>query len=444
MNSFPAEAISRSRVLVVGDVMLDRYWFGEVERISPEAPVPVVRVARREDRLGGAANVARNIAALRAGLPSPRMVDFDRYALRAFVLVALIASVFVAGPEKYARIASAFDWRGVAGEEAGYRVDAWIDPPNYTGKPPILLKLAANGIDAKHPQKMAVPIGSTVIVRTSGGDLKIDATSGLVPPKAADKTADKSAAKTPSIKKADDPAPDQHERRLVLRGDAHLEIRHSGALLGNFNLAVIPDKPPRIELTDAPRSNLRGSLTLSYKIEDDYGVVGATAEFSDPHIEGAKGHMRSLVAPPSVALALPAGPGGLGETEMTADLSDHPWAGARVRMVLKTHDEGGNEGRSDPIEITLPAKHFVKPLAAALAEQRRDLILGRTASRHDRELCAQGKRDLGVSCHAYLRATLFHLDHFEPGQPRLAGDFCLGHAAAEPQLSQLLTKPQKK
>jgi rfaE bifunctional protein kinase chain/domain len=64
MKSFPAEAIAHSRVLVVGDVMLDRYWFGEVERISPEAPVPVVRVARREDRLGGAANVARNVAAL--------------------------------------------------------------------------------------------------------------------------------------------------------------------------------------------------------------------------------------------------------------------------------------------------------------------------------------------------------------------------------------------
>ena len=48
MSSFPAETIARSRVLVVGDVMLDRYWFGEVERISPEAPVPVVRVARRE------------------------------------------------------------------------------------------------------------------------------------------------------------------------------------------------------------------------------------------------------------------------------------------------------------------------------------------------------------------------------------------------------------
>ena len=67
---FPVERAGATNVLVVGDVMLDRYWFGEVDRISPEAPVPVVRVARREDRLGGAANVARNIVALgaRAGL----------------------------------------------------------------------------------------------------------------------------------------------------------------------------------------------------------------------------------------------------------------------------------------------------------------------------------------------------------------------------------------
>jgi D-glycero-beta-D-manno-heptose-7-phosphate kinase len=54
------------QILVVGDVMLDRYWFGEVSRISPEAPVPVVRVERREERLGGAANVARNAVALGA------------------------------------------------------------------------------------------------------------------------------------------------------------------------------------------------------------------------------------------------------------------------------------------------------------------------------------------------------------------------------------------
>ncbi len=55
---------SRCKLLVVGDVMLDRYWFGDVKRISPEAPVPIVRVQRTEERPGGAANVARNMAAL--------------------------------------------------------------------------------------------------------------------------------------------------------------------------------------------------------------------------------------------------------------------------------------------------------------------------------------------------------------------------------------------
>ena len=60
------DEVRNVRLLVVGDVMLDRYWFGEVSRISPEAPVPVVKVERLEERLGGAANVARNAVALGA------------------------------------------------------------------------------------------------------------------------------------------------------------------------------------------------------------------------------------------------------------------------------------------------------------------------------------------------------------------------------------------
>ncbi len=61
-----AAALNAAKVLVVGDAMLDRYWFGAVERISPEAPVPVVRVTREEERLGGAANVALNVKTLGA------------------------------------------------------------------------------------------------------------------------------------------------------------------------------------------------------------------------------------------------------------------------------------------------------------------------------------------------------------------------------------------
>ena len=68
---------SATRILVVGDVMLDRYWFGEVSRISPEAPVPVVKVERTEERPGGAANVARNCAALGARVTLLSVVGAD-------------------------------------------------------------------------------------------------------------------------------------------------------------------------------------------------------------------------------------------------------------------------------------------------------------------------------------------------------------------------------
>jgi rfaE bifunctional protein kinase chain/domain len=74
--------LQRARVLVVGDAMLDRYLFGEVERISPEAPVPVVRVTREEHRLGGAANVALNVKALGPGVMLITVVGEDEPARR--------------------------------------------------------------------------------------------------------------------------------------------------------------------------------------------------------------------------------------------------------------------------------------------------------------------------------------------------------------------------
>jgi rfaE bifunctional protein kinase chain/domain len=77
-RSLPAfERLASCRILVVGDVMLDRYWHGEVSRISPEAPVPVVHVRREENRLGGAANVALNVKTLGAQATLLSMVGQD-------------------------------------------------------------------------------------------------------------------------------------------------------------------------------------------------------------------------------------------------------------------------------------------------------------------------------------------------------------------------------
>ena len=82
------EKLSQARVLVVGDVMLDRYWYGAVDRISPEAPVPVVRITREEERNGGAANVAYNVVTLGAQSSLLTVVGDDEASHKLEALVA--------------------------------------------------------------------------------------------------------------------------------------------------------------------------------------------------------------------------------------------------------------------------------------------------------------------------------------------------------------------
>jgi rfaE bifunctional protein kinase chain/domain len=96
-------SIAAARVLIVGDAMLDRYWFGAVERISPEAPVPVVKVNREEERLGGAANVAMNVKALGAQATLLTVVGEDEPAahLRAMLEREGIRTVLGTDPKLY-------------------------------------------------------------------------------------------------------------------------------------------------------------------------------------------------------------------------------------------------------------------------------------------------------------------------------------------------------
>lgn len=95
------ERLSKARVLVVGDVMLDRYWYGAVDRISPEAPVPVVRVTREEERNGGAANVAYNVVTLGAQSSLLTVVGEDEasHKLEALVANTGIQTYFGRDPE---------------------------------------------------------------------------------------------------------------------------------------------------------------------------------------------------------------------------------------------------------------------------------------------------------------------------------------------------------
>jgi uncharacterized protein (TIGR02302 family) len=390
-----------------------------LDRIDRQSGLASHPAAVIDDRLGNGAsdpatralwNLHRRraeqaVALLRTGGPSPRMVDLDRHALRAAVLVALIATGFVAGPEKYARVAAAFDWRFEASPRKDYRIDAWIDPPAYTGKPPVVLNLDGN----QNPQQIEAPSGSIVVIHAPGGNLDMEV-KGALAEAAKDRNTDGHASQT-----ASGAAKPSSETRLVLRGDATLTLGHSGALLGAFDIHAILDQPPSIALTGPPKFNALGSMTLKYSVADDYGVTGAEARFAKPALAGRHPATRSLVDPPHIPLLLPPPPNPDGEAETTADLSEHPWAGARVEMTLTARDEGGNEGSSDPFETTLPQKPFVKPLARALAEQRRNLVLApedraRVATALEALMIAPEMFDTGAGVYLGLRVAFDRLN----------------------------------
>ncbi len=302
----------------------------------------------------------RALEAIRVARPAPRMAERDPYALRFGVALIAFAAAVVAGPELYGRFTAAFDWRGgdAALTTAESRIDAWIDPPPYAGRPPVVIDLKSAG-----PQTLTVFEDSALVVRGEP-DVVETRVEGLIAPADANAGAPKAGtlAAAPS------------ERRWTIRGDGKATIWRGGTKAANITFAVTPAGTPTIKLTEEPRANLSGSLTLAYRLDDRYGLSNARADFALPH-DPSKPAPRSLAQPPQAALQLPPSANGVGEARTTADLSEHPWAGARAQMTLSAVSVSGKTGSSAPIEVTLPQRPFHNPLARALVEQRRDLIL---------------------------------------------------------------------
>jgi uncharacterized protein (TIGR02302 family) len=296
-----------------------------------------------------------SIRRVRAGLPSPRLALHDPWALRALIVVLMVATYIAAGDERRVRVAAAFDWNGVFAAD-NIRVDAWVTPPLYTGRPPVILSAANKDAAAPAAGPLAVPTGSKLIVRSSGGALDVIAGGGLAetaPPEQAPKGTS--------------------EKHFTITGDGTAHVRAPSGQ-PQWRFTALPDRPPTIALAKDPERQARGSLQLSYKLEDDYGVTEARASLSArPSSDAAP--PRPLFEPPQFALVLPnvRTRNGVGQT--VKDLSEDPYAGADVTLTLTAKDEAGNEGRSEPFNMRLPERLFTKPLARALIEQRRTLAL---------------------------------------------------------------------
>ncbi len=299
---------------------------------------------------------AEAVDRLRVGLPRPGMPRHDPFALRAALVVAAVASLFVAGTEWRERIGSAFDWRHPPAPGPNYRIDGWIDPPLYTRTPPLLVTLS------EPEQRLRAPVNSRLVVRIAGEN------SGAA-----------QTALTPNAGLKPEPGkegrPDLREERFqVLGPHADLTVA-TPAGTRRLTVETIPDSPPEIRSVGLPETNGRGTFNLTYRARDDYGLASAEG------IVEPVGTGRSLVPPPRIGLALPPDTSGESDAKTLVDLTDNPWSGAKVRFSLLVKDEAGQEARSAPVEMVLPARPFRDPLARALAEERRRLMTAPDESR---------------------------------------------------------------
>lgn len=290
-----------------------------------------------------------SLKGLKARAPSPRLDRADPYALRAAVFLLLIVGFF-ATPDHLGSVTAVF--RLPVAAPADIRVDVWANPPPYTGLTPRALVTTTNGaVVSPDVPSVTLPAGTTLAIRLAGvGSPSVAFAGDGRPPMPLDGRS---------------PAQGQiaYEHRLAASG--RLLLVGDGLPAMELPIAVRADAPPAIRLAEQPAATARGALRLAYAVNDDYRVAAARAMLSADTAEGA----RPLVALPDVTLALPRR--GDERAVTTSDLTTHPLAGGRVRLVLEARDDAGQVAETPPLLIDLPARPFRNPLAAAIVEQRR-------------------------------------------------------------------------
>ena len=302
----------------------------------------------------------------------PHVASRDPYALRGLVLILAVAAFFTAGGDRVKRIAAAFDWHGVV-TPANYRIDAWVTPPAYTGRPPLILPGLRPGeqSQARANGPVTVPAGSTLVVRATGqSGLDIAVKGGIAEaeaeakPQAPKGTEERhftiTAAGTATVKGGGD--------------DVGLDLqRHPGSSADHRARQGAGTAAPRFAAAATTRS--RTTTAWSTRRRPSSARLPRRQSQARPTAKPP----RPLFDAPNFALVLPQARTRAGAGQTTKDLSEHPWAGVDVAMTLVARDEANNEGRSSPHEMRLPERPFAKPLPRALIEQRRNLALDANA-----------------------------------------------------------------
>lgn len=299
------------------------------------------------------ARMADRAATAKPVEPDLVLTTRDPFALRYVAMLGLSVALLFGTWGKVGSV-TGMGPGGQGGLATGPAWEGWIAPPSYTGLP--VLYLADQGEDLEIPQ------GSRVTLRFYGdiGALTL---------------AETVSARTGEVPPASDPA-----QEFVVAQSGQLAIEGAGGR--RWDVALLPDLRPMVAVSGEAQTNVDGQMSLPFTAADDYGVTGGSVRISLDM--NAMDRRFGLALPPEprdpieMDLPMPISGSRADFTELLIEnFSEHPWAHLPVRFELVVTDAAGQAGSSDPTEMALPARRFFDPLAAALIEQRRDLLWNR-------------------------------------------------------------------
>lgn len=298
---------------------------------------------------------AANARPVRADM---RLARFDPWALRLAALVLFGAAVLFSRGDVVGSVAGTLTTTEANPADLGPSYEGWAEPPLYTGKPTIFLP------EVTGAAALAVPEGTSVTIRAYGatGDFELRQTVSAANPAGLEAAAD-------GIALTD----------FQVAQNGQVELLRDGDVLAQWTFDLLDDAAPTVEMAGEIDRSAAGEIQLPFTARDDYGVTRAQAriELDLAAVPRRHGNVVDPEPRPAIVVDLPLPlSGGAQEVAETLveDFSKHTWVGLPVKITLLAEDALEQTGRQVGIEAELPGRRFYDPLAAAVAEQRRDIL----------------------------------------------------------------------
>ncbi|MQQ08773.1 TIGR02302 family protein [Epibacterium sp. SM1979] len=296
------------------------------------------------------ARMAKRAQAANAPAPNLRLAAADPFGIRFMALTLFLVALLFGSILHVGNLRQMAP--GTQQAQIGPTWEGWLEPPHYTGLPVLYL--------ADQPgSRLNVAAGSTVTLRFYGeiGDLTL---------------AETVSGRTDALPSAADP-----EQRFEVTQSGVIEIQGPGG--HSWQVTLLPDTPPQVSVAAEPEASVDGSMEMPFTGQDDYGIERGQVTIDLDLLALERSH--GLAADPDprapIVLDLPLPLTG-DRREFTEVLTDnfaqHPWANMPMVYTFMVEDAAGQTGQSAGFGAPLATRRFFDPMAAAIIEQRRDLL----------------------------------------------------------------------